>query len=117
MHTRCSNPKCREFHFYGGRGITVDPRWKVFANFLEDMGEVPPDRTIERIDNNKGYFKANCRWATTKEQANNRRSSRWITIGAETLTMTQWSERTGIKVGTIWARLDRGLSPEEALCL
>jgi hypothetical protein len=61
---------------YGGRGIAVeDPRWLQFENFLADMGEPPPGLTLDRRDNERGYCKENCRWATRIEQRNNRRDS------------------------------------------
>ena len=69
MFVRCYNPKARYYHLYGGRGIAVCGRWFVFANFLEDMGPRPPGTSIDRKDNDLGYDKQNCRWATAREQS------------------------------------------------
>lgn len=72
MIQRCTNPKRDRYPVYGGRGITVCVRWRTFENFLEDMGERPVGRTLDRINNDGNYEPGNCRWATAEEQALNK---------------------------------------------
>lgn len=74
MNSRCNTSSNPAYPFYAERGITICERWKKFENFLDDMGERPIGLTLERKDNSKGYYPDNCKWATYKEQANNRSS-------------------------------------------
>ncbi len=79
MWTRCTNTNDPNYKNHGARGITVCPRWAKFTEFLKDMGDPPTDPvtgqrfTIDRIDNDKGYYKENCRWASSVVQNNNKR--------------------------------------------
>lgn len=103
---RCTNPKSRSYSRYGARGITVCKRWKKFDNFLEDMGERPsPNHTIERIDNNEGYKKSNCRWATRQEQMRNISTNRMVTYNGETKCVGEWAQITGINSSTLHSRI------------
>jgi hypothetical protein len=73
MTQRCGNPKADNYKYYGGRGIKVCARWSKFVNFLTDMGERPEGKTLDRIDVDGDYEPGNCRWATPKDQSENRR--------------------------------------------
>ncbi len=75
MRNRCLNPRQHNYPRYGGRGVTVCERWASFANLLADMGERPPDRTLDRIDPYGNYEPSNCRWATLVEQQANKRAT------------------------------------------
>ena len=91
MKERCSNSKCRGYENYGGRGITVCNRWDKFANFYEDMGNKPSKKhSLDRKDNEKGYSKDNCRWATSLQQVLNRRKNKNNTSGYVGVT---WDKR------------------------
>lgn len=107
---RCSNRNYKDFKYYGGKGITVCKRWlRGVEYFLEDMGPRPSKKhSIDRIDNNKGYSKANCRWATIKEQARNRTNNRIINYAGQRRTLAEWAEVLNIAYSTLNSRLNRG---------
>lgn len=118
MQSRCYNPRSSQYYLYGARGITVCERWrKNYAAFLADMGERPEGTTLDRYpDCNGNYEPGNCRWATPKEQANNRRDNRLIVAFGKEQTLKQWAEEYKIPVGTLSGRLDRsGMPIEDAL--
>jgi hypothetical protein len=106
MWTRCTNNKFESYGNYGGRGIEVCKRWRSFENFIIDMGEKPNGLSLDRINNDKGYSKKNCRWATSKEQCRNRRSNNFLTFQNETLCVTEWENRLNISSGTIHKRIN-----------
>lgn len=116
MLSRCYNKKRIDYGNYGGRGITVDRRWKdSYESFKEDMGSCPDGMSLDRIDNNGPYAPENCRWATRIEQMNNTRKSKHIELSGETHTLAIWSKITGFSSEKIWQRLRRGWEAEEAL--
>lgn len=115
---RCLNPKHLKYSSYGGRGITLPEKWLTFDGFWEDMQEgYRDDLTIDRIDNNIGYSKENCRWASMLVQSNNKRNNRFLEFDGKKLTVAQWARETGIKSVTIRARLQKGFNVEEALTM
>lgn len=114
MKKRCNEPSHKDYKYYGGRGIKVCDRWKYFKNFLDDMGERPQGKTIDRINTNDGYYLENCRWATHAEQMRNRTDS--IRLNGESKTWKEWSEFTGINVLTLHSRHKKqGWSVEKTL--
>ena len=116
MRSRCNTPSNKAYKNYGGRGISTCKEWDDFTIFLKDMGERPSNKyCIERIDNNKGYFPSNCKWATRKEQNRNTRSNRMITHNNKTMCVADWSDVTGLSAKCIRGRLDAGWSPHKAL--
>ena len=116
MRDRCNNPNSNGYHLYGGRGITVCERWDSFASFWEDMGPTyQDDLSIDRIDTNGNYEPTNCRWATAKEQANNRRDNRIIDTPAGRMNVTQAAKQFGLKRMTIYARIAAGWDESDLL--
>ena len=115
MKQRCLNENKTTYKDYGGRGITICDRWLKFENFFEDMGDRPDGKTLDRIDNNLGYSKSNCRWATRKEQANNTRGNHLLTCKDKTQNVTQWAKELEMNYNTLRSRLNRGWSVEKTL--
>lgn len=115
MRRRCS-PEGEDAKFYYDRGIRVCERWREFTNFLEDMGECPPDLTLERRDVNGNYEKDNCYWASWDVQHNNTRSNYFITVKGEKLTLAQASRKYEVNYGSLHSRIYMlGLDPETAI--
>lgn len=117
MVERCSDPACRYYPRYGGRGIEVCDEWLTFENFIRDMGERPKGETrytVERINNSLGYSKLNCKWATYVEQANNKSSNVMITFSGRTHNLTQWCKELNVPFKTMAHRLRSGWCIEEA---
>lgn len=117
MKKRCLNPNYRQYHDYGGRGISVHPDWiNNFASFLEHVGPRPTaNHSLDRIDNSKCYEPGNVRWSDRIAQANNKRSSRVLTVSGDTKTIAEWGRKTGLSPATIWYRIKRGWSNEQAV--
>lgn len=115
MLRRCNNPKDKEYHNYGGRGIQC--LWKKFEEFKNDMYDSylkhlekygKENTTLDRINNDGNYCKENCRWATIKEQNRNKRTNVFLTYQNKTMTITDWSKYLRISLSTIRGRIRRG---------
>ena len=118
MRTRCLNKDNPAYSRYGGRGISVHPRWiNSFETFISDMGEKPEGMTIDRIDNDGNYEPGNCRWATRAQQARNTRKTVKITINNETKSLSEWAIEFGVGRKMVAHRLCLGWTPLTALLI
>lgn len=117
MMKRCYYKPAANYYLYGGRGIKVCEEWHDITKFEEwvEKSGYRKGLSIDRINPNGDYTPENCRWVTPKEQANNRRNTRYLTVNGETRTITEWAEKTGINRSTINNRVWRGWSDEKAL--
>lgn len=107
---RCHDSKNRVFESYGGRGIVMCDRWRMsFHNFFADMGPCPEGLTLDRIDNDGPYAPGNCRWTNMTVQQSNKRNTVFATHNGETLTVKEWSRRSGERYRTLLYRLRCGL--------
>lgn len=116
MKVRCYSSNHPSYAQHGARGIEVCERWHVFENFFEDMGPRPDGMSLDRIDNNGNYEPGNCRWATQREQMNNRRPTIWISHMGMDRPMKEWAEITGTAYGALMSRYRRGWSHEDIIC-
>lgn len=109
MHTRVKTLKRYKL-------LGVDERWKKFENFYSDMGDLPfVGATLERIDNERGYSKENCKWATRKEQQANRSTTVWLTVNGTSKPASTWAEERGLNTVLVVSRVARGITGERAL--
>lgn len=116
MKSRCYNVNNPRYNCYGDRNIKVCDRWlHSFENFLEDMGERPKGSSLDRIDVNGDYTPNNCRWATSFQQGNNRRNTKYLDFDGERKSLSEWSKLLGIKRNTLYSRLSSGWSIEKTL--
>ena len=112
---RCHNQSARDYYLYGGRGISVCERWKHIENFIADMGDRHYGRSIDRINNDGNYEPRNCRWATIKQQSNNRRTNHILKFKGKSQTMQAWSEEIGVNKNTLYGRTRKGWSMKKIL--
>lgn len=116
MKERCFNPKSTAYKHYGARGITVCERWLDVKNFIEDM--LPTHKeglSIDRINNDGSYTPENCRWATPKQQINNRRNTIYAVVQGEKKSLTEWCELYGAPKQKVLSKIRSGWDAEKAL--
>lgn len=115
MVDRCTNKNHRYYHRYGGRGITVCDEWLTFENFFTDMGNPPDGLSLDRIDNDGGYSKANCRWASKYEQATNRSRTIYVVVDGVKMPLASVCKERGISYSTARTRIYKGYPIEVVL--
>lgn len=107
MKRRCYVEHSENYKSYGGRGIKVCEKWQKFSGFLEDMGVRPDGMTLDRIDVNGNYEASNCRWATSKQQADNKTNTRYFVYKNETYRLTDFAKICNINLSTLSSRYCR----------
>ena len=122
MKQRCSNKKFKDYHIYGGRGITYCNDWETFEGFYDDMGKSyiehiekygAKDTTLDRINPDKNYCKENCRWATIEEQSYNKRETIREEIDGQLLTLKEISLKYNLPLTTLYSRYEKGYRGKE----
>ena len=106
------------YYSYGGRGISVCDEWRNdFRKFFLDMGKCPKGMSIDRKDNDKGYNKENCRWATPSQQQRNKTNTKWIEFNGKKMCLADWGDEFSINPDVIGSRLKKGWPIKEAITL
>lgn len=117
MIKRCSSKKNLSFHLYGGKGRKVCKRWLKFENFLKDMGFRPMNMTLDRINNDKGYSKNNCRWATNNIQQNNRSTNVHLFYKGKKYTLAEFARKFKIKTYYVGSLFHLKKTPQEIITI
>lgn len=116
VRKRCTNPRCKSYKNYGGRGIILSPKWNNFIHFYNDMKEgYADDLSLDRIDHNGNYEPGNCRWATQKTQNRNRRNNHIVVCENQHKTLAEWSELSGVNYTVIAYRIKNGWDIKKAI--
>lgn len=115
MKRRCCVPSDRGFKNYGGRGIQVCHRWREFGNFLRDMGVRPSGSSLGRIDNDGPYSPENCRWERSLQQAENRRTTVWVTWKGRRMALSAFVRNHKVPYQRTWKRIKKGWTLGEAI--
>lgn len=118
LKARCSNTNNPAYSRYGGRGITFCDKWTEFSGFIEDMGIRPDGMTLDRIDNDKGYYKENCRWASYYTQRHNQRihkNCKLYYYDGEMIPIHEIAKRSGCSNNTLYSRLSNGWDVQRAI--
>ena len=116
MKDRCHNPRSKDYPRYGNVGITICRRWRKFVNFLKDMGEAPSTaHTIGRRNHAKSYNQKNCRWETPSQQAQNRKTTVYLTIDGQKKPAIVWARQYKLTPARLYQRLAAGWNPEAAV--
>jgi hypothetical protein len=116
IRKRCNTPSCKSYEHYGGRGIKVCAEWDTFLGFYNDMKDgYEENLSLERKDPDGDYTKSNCKWATMKEQARNKRNSVYIEYDGQNRTCAEWADISGTGSSTIRWRMKMGWSIQESI--
>lgn len=113
---RCLNARSLAYQNYGGRGISIDPRWRSFENFVADMGLPEPDDTIDRIDVDGPYSPENCRWVPLAQQNGNKTTTIWVELDGERLCLKHACTKLGVSYMKVYKRMrNHGVLFEEVI--